>query len=355
MSVLLPVSSLTGRSANEHVALEHRIQKLPILVLSPHSHCNCRCVMCDIWKIREVREITADDLRTQLASFGELGIEWVVFSGGEALLHTHLSLLAKLLREEGMRLTLLTTGLLLERQAEMVATYFDDVIVSLDGPPAVHDRVRRVQRAFTQLAHGVRALRERKPAFPSTARCTIQKLNHHSLVATARAAQEIGLDSISFLAVDAVSEAFNRPRGWEQDRQRAILLSEKEVEVLAAEVEQLIVEYHAGRANSFVAETPKKLRRIVHQFRAALCQGEAVSPRCNAPWVSAVIEATGEVRPCFFHSPVGNIHEASLAEIINGPRALAFRQSLDIATNPICRRCVCSLYRPQENRSARAS
>ena len=28
----------------------HRITSLPILILMPHSACNCRCVMCDIWK-----------------------------------------------------------------------------------------------------------------------------------------------------------------------------------------------------------------------------------------------------------------------------------------------------------------
>jgi len=29
---------------------------------------------------------------------------------------------------------------------------------------------------------------------------------------------------------------------------------------------------------------------------------------------------------------------------VTGPRALAFRDSLNVAENPICRRCVCSLY-----------
>ena len=26
------------------------ITALPIVILMPHSACNCRCVMCDIWK-----------------------------------------------------------------------------------------------------------------------------------------------------------------------------------------------------------------------------------------------------------------------------------------------------------------
>jgi Fe-coproporphyrin III synthase len=69
-----------------------------------------------------------------------------------------------------------------------------------------------------------------------------------------------------------------------------------------------------------------------------------VSPRYNAPWASAVVESDGTVRPCFFHKPLGNIGDDSLREVLNSPRAVRFRSTLNIARNPICRRCVCSLY-----------
>jgi radical SAM protein with 4Fe4S-binding SPASM domain len=64
---------------------------------------------------------------------------------------------------------------------------------------------------------------------------------------------------------------------------------------------------------------------------------------CNAPWVTAVIETDGTVRPCFFHPPIGNLHEQSLDSIVNGKVARDFRGGLDIPSNPICNRCVCSL------------
>ena len=96
----------------------------------------------------------------------------------------------------------------------------------------------------------------------------------------------------------------------------------------------------------FIRESPEKLRRIVHHFRAHLGQAEPVAPRCNAPWVSAVVETDGAVRPCFFHEPIGNLMDQSLGEALNGPQAQAFRASLNVAENPVCRRCVCSLYLP---------
>jgi MoaA/NifB/PqqE/SkfB family radical SAM enzyme len=152
------------------------------------------------------------------------------------------------------------------------------------------------------------------------------------------------LDSISFLAADLTSQAFNRPVSWSSERQLEIGIGEAEIHDLEEEIEQLIEDRAADIRSGFVRENPAKLRRIVRHFRAhsGLCEPEA--PACNAPWVSAVIETDGTVRPCFFHSPIGNLEDGSLRTVLNGPKAVAFREQLDMASDPICRRCVCSLH-----------
>jgi MoaA/NifB/PqqE/SkfB family radical SAM enzyme len=328
----------------------HRIHTLPVLVIFPHNQCNCRCVMCDIWRIREARELTPSDLEQQISSFRELGVRWVVFSGGEPQLNEKWSWLAAMLRASGCRITLLTAGLLLKSQAQVVVESVDDVTVSLDGPLPVHNHVRRIPEAFERLRVGVNAVHHLRPDMPVRARCTVQKANRSSLRAVVQSAKELGLTSISFLAADLTSSAFNRPEGWLPDRVRHVVLRPEEVDELDAEVERLIQENHADLDSGFVVENPAKLRRIVQHFRAHFKQAESVAPRCNAPWVSAVIEATGDVRPCFFHPVVGNIHRQRLLDIVNGPDALQFRANLDISTNPICRNCVCSLYLAPEQR-----
>lgn len=347
MSTLVPIST---PSASLQSDAEHSVRSLPVVVLSPHNTCNCRCVMCDIWKIREKREIAAADLERHLVSFRELGVRWVVLSGGEPLMHSHFDTLARMLRSQDIRVTLLTAGLLLQAQAESIARAVDDVIVSLDGPPAIHDAVRRIPGASERITAGIKAVRQFRPDMSVLARCTVQRANHRSLCATVTFAKETGFDSISFLAADVASTAFNRPTGWPSERQEGILLSQAEVQALEAEVQRLIREHAEDLRSAFVVETADKLGRIVHHFRAHLGQVRHIAPRCNAPWVSAVIEATGEVRPCFFHPPLGNIHDQTLQEIVNGPAALRFRRDLDIATNPICGPCVCSLYIPPHDK-----
>lgn len=327
----------------------HRIHALPVLVLFPHNRCNCRCVMCDIWRIRETREITVADLTPHVNAFRALGVRWVVFSGGEPQMHADLASLSRLLRAQGIRVTLLTAGLLLEPQARLVAENIDDVIVSLDGPREVHDRIRRIPSAFDRLARGVVALRRLRPEIAVRGRSTVQKANHTWLRETVRAAKEIGLNSISFLAADLTSEAFNRPQGWTAETQNSVALNSEELRRLEDEVEALIEEYADEIAAGYLVESAEKLRRIVHHFRAHLGEVAPVAPRCNAPWVSAVIEADGTVRPCFFHRSIGNLHDKVLPEILNGEPALEFRREIDVQTNPVCQRCVCSLYLPPDD------
>ncbi len=331
------------------------LAELPIVILYPHSRCNCRCLMCDIWRDTAKRELGAAEVTRWVGEWRRLGVRQVVLSGGEALLHSDLWTICEGLRQAGISITLLSTGLLLSRDAARVARYCAEVIVSLDGPEAVHDRIRNLPRAYQKLAAGVAALRAQAPAtapvpsstpaLPITGRCTVQRLNFRHLRATAAAARELGLDRLSFLAADVSTDAFNRPQPWEPGRVAEVALAAAELPELAAELDALERERPDDFASGFLAETPDKLRRRLYDYYAALRgQGDFPANRCNAPWVSTVIEADGTVRPCFFQPPLGNLRQAeSLAAVLDSPRARAWRRGLDVATDPICRKCVCTL------------
>lgn len=345
MSSLAPVTERpAGTAQPDH--RDHRIRSLPVLVLFPHNRCNCRCVMCDIWRLRQVSEITASDLERHRDGLQALGVRWIVLSGGEPLMHSDLAALCRLLRRDGVRITILSTGILLKARARLVADSIDDVIVSLDGPSEIHDLIRKVPNAFYRLANGVKAVRELRPAMAVSARCTVQKTNRASLRRTVHAARDLGLNSISFLAADVTSSAFNRPEPWSPERRREVALEAREIEELDDEIEALIRDYASDLASGFVAESAQKLRRIGIHFRAQIGQMPFVAPRCNAPWVSAVIEAEGTVRPCFFQPPIGKLAGNTLENILNSEEAIRFRRQLDVSTDSICRKCVCSLYLP---------
>jgi radical SAM protein with 4Fe4S-binding SPASM domain len=301
--------------------------------------------MCDIWRAKERHELAAADIACWIEGWRALGVQRVVLSGGEALLHSHLWELCGLLREAGIGITLLSTGLLLKRDATELVRYCDDVIVSLDGPEVIHDQIRNIPRAYAKLAEGVAALRATGAEITISGRCTIQHANFRFLRTTVQAAHALGLDRISFLAADVSSEAFNRPGGWEAARAAQVALEAGDLPLLAAELDALECEQAADFANGYIAESPHKLRlRLLQYFAALSGKAEFAPNECNAPWVSSVIEADGTVRPCFFQPPLGNIYEAgSLEAVLNSPSAIRFRRALDVRTNPICRQCVCTL------------
>src|SRR6476469_1926859 len=111
----------------------HKISALPIVILMPHSACNCRCVMCDIWKgNKNLKQLTEEDINGLLVCLKGLGTKQVVMSGGEALLNPNFFLLCRLLKKQNLNITLLSTGLTLKKHASEILECIDEVIVSLD-------------------------------------------------------------------------------------------------------------------------------------------------------------------------------------------------------------------------------
>ena len=321
------------------------IYALPVVVLLPHSRCNCRCVMCDIWKANHIKkEITTEELSKHIDSFRKLGVKHVAFSGGEALMHSNLWKFCELLKSINIKISLLSTGITLKAHAADVVKYTDDVIVSLDGPREIHNQIRNLPSAFEKLETGIKALKDIDPSFRVTGRCVLQKLNFRYLPDIILTSQSLRLDQISFLTADISSTAFNRDEPWTDEKTIEISLTPEEAAEFETVVDGTISRFAELYTKKFIAESPSKMRSLVQYYKAVLGETSFPVKKCNAPWVSAVIESDGEVRPCFFHKSYGNLFGKSLIEVLNSSEAVSFRKNLAMGRDPICSRCVCSLH-----------
>ncbi len=310
----------------------------------PHSRCNCRCVMCDIWKgNNNVKQLEESDIAKMFDSFRKFNTREVVMSGGEALMHPNFFRLCEIIKSRKMKITLLSTGLLLKKYASEIIAKTDEVIVSLDGSKDIHDRIRNIPNAFDKLKEGVQELKRLNPKFKVTARSVIQKENFKDFPNIVDAAKEIGLDQISFLTADVTTDAFNRPELWDDQRAGEVKLSCEELPHFKEIIESLIQTHSNDFKSKFIAESPDRIRRFYYYYSAYYNKSEFPKVRCNAPWVSAVIEADGSVRPCFFHEVIGDVRKSTLEEIINSDKSISFRKNLDVRANEICKKCVCSL------------
>lgn len=342
------VSATTSEETVSEWCKTSTLTSIPILILNVHENCNCRCIMCDIWKRPAGKDVAIQQLQSYQSDLKNLGVQQVVLTGGEPLLHSDFSDLCQVIRQCGARITLLSTGVLLKKRAQVVADGVDEVILSLDGPEEVHNKIRRVAGAYRLLAEGVATVSQLRPDMPFHVRSTIQSANFDLLRQTVAAAKAIKCTSISFLAVDTTSSAFNRELIWPDEHRQTVGLSAAQVEGLEREVESLVRENAPDFDSGFIVDNPEKLRRIVQRFWSRLGKVPSTSPLCNAPWVSAVIEVDGSLRPCFFHPVVSETRTQSIAQAINSPEAIRFRQRLDVSKNRICQDCVCSLnYSPK--------
>ena len=320
-----------------------KIYSLPVIVLMPHSACNCRCVMCDIWKANHhKRELSLEELEKHASAIRKLNVKEIVFSGGEALMHSNLWNLCKLFRTDGIKLTLLSTGLLLEKHAGAIVENLNGVIISIDGSADVHDKIRNIPNGYEKIKKGIVALKKISPAFKITARCVLQRYNYRDFENTIISAKDLGVDQISFLAADIATSAFNH-QGLTSERVNEIALSKDEVQEFERILQKSFTTLSTAYDTKFIAENPEKIIRIAQYYKAL--NGESSFPisKCNAPWVSAVIESNGDVMPCFFHKPYGNIHNHDLITILNSDAAVAFRKNLDVESDDVCKKCVCSL------------
>ena len=322
----------------------HKIYSLPIVILMPHSRCNCRCVMCDIWKgNNNVNQLEEKDITNLLDSLRKLKTKVVVMSGGEALMHPNFFRLCEIIKSQKIKITILSTGLLLKKYASEIINLTDEVIVSLDGSREIHDKIRNIPNAYDKLKEGVQELKKLDQKYRVTARCVIQKGNFRDFPNIVDAAKEVGLDQISFLVADVTTDAFNRPDLWDDQKINEVKLSVDELDDFYNLIESLTVTHSGDFKSGFIAESPDKIRRFYQYYAAYYNKSKFPEMSCNAPWVSAVVEADGSVRPCFFHQIVGDIRKDSLAKIINSEKSISFRKNLNVKTNPICEKCVCYL------------
>src|SRR5260221_12852476 len=116
----------------DRLAVHAPLTRLPLVTLYVTDRCNSRCVTCDYWRHgRDDMDLAA--VTRLLPSFAQLQTQIVLLSGGEPLLNPEWAAIAELLRKNGLKAWLLTSGLALAKHARRAAELFDTITVSLDG------------------------------------------------------------------------------------------------------------------------------------------------------------------------------------------------------------------------------
>jgi len=323
---------------------DSRLRRLPLVTLYLTERCNSRCVTCDYWRHGRA-DMSLNAVRRLAPSLKRLGTEVALLSGGEPLLNPEWVPIAELLRESGLKLWLLTSGLSLAKHARRAGALFQAITVSLDGTDRETYQAIRGLDALDNVCEGIRAAAAHGVA-PSL-RVTVQRANFRQLPRFVAMAKELGARQVSFLAVDVANpHAFGRTDDFKSD----IALLPEDLPVFDQVLHNMELEHAQEFQSGFIAESPKKLRRIWEYFAAIHGQGAYPPVRCNAPEFSAVVGATGRVQPCFFISGPANVAAGSsgiedLSMALNSRPMAALRSAIRAGARAECKTCVCSMWR----------
>ena len=311
------------------------------------ERCNSRCVSCDYWRHGR-SDLNLAAVKRLLPSLAELQTRVVLISGGEPLLNAEWAAIAQLLRDGGLKLWLLTSGLSLAKHARRAAQLFDAITVSLDGTDAATYQAIRGLDAFDKVCEGIRAASSAGASVG--VRVTVQRANYRQLPGFLALAGQLGARQVSFVAVDVANpHAFARNGEFGTD----LALGAQDLPVLGRILEDMERERVADFRSGLIADSPRKLRRI-HQYFSAVC-GRAEFPpvRCNVFEYSAVIGATGRVSPCFFiPGPPQEVSQDDFLHALNSAPMRSLRDAIRSGKRPECAKCVCSLWREPQARDA---
>lgn len=284
------------------------------LYLHLTARCNLTCLYC--YNCKE-RESWRNDLPYSLAKVilrqaKEMGIPTVVFTGGEPLLNPHFFEIAELAANLGLRVFLLTNGVLIdETKAKELAHLCDQIVVSLDSAsPMIHDRLRgtgthkRVEMAIKRLKEaGAREV---------VISSVITRYNQFELAKDfERYANEIGADR-------AV-------------RQIYMLQGDQRDHFLTPDFQALVSQMEKDLENMIVSKVKPTPANSIWRDRCGAAFGEiAVAPD------GSVYPCQGLVKPEF---AAGNIIANDLAEIWKKSGILARVRAITVDDIPKCRDC----------------
>jgi radical SAM protein with 4Fe4S-binding SPASM domain len=252
-----------------------------------------------------------------LALIGELaalGCESVTLSGGEPLCRPDWPMLGRAIRRAGMRLEMITNGLLVQSQADLMAELgFHAVTFSVDGPAEVHDALRGVPGALARLLEGAEALRRRGVRLGA-----VTQVNQANLAALA--------DIHELLVARGVA-------GWQVQLTMPHGRASRDLCLVPEALPQLEDEFIRLRATAKLfmqaADNVGYMSRHEPLLRTGSGQPTQFWSGCGAGLEVVGVTSDGTVRGCLSLPPAadeGNLRERSLAAIWQDPEAFAYNR-----------------------------
>lgn len=300
----------------------HRPSAPTRVVMDLTRRCNLRCTMCHTWQMEPRHELSISEVRRILAQMPRLN--WLDLTGGEPFLRTDAVELIEAVCEVPSLgvLHFPTNGWFTARiveAAERVRALRPDVdlliTVSIDGPPALHDRIRGRSGSFERAIETFVRLR----AMDSVRVYLGTTITHDNAEAIDQLEAELKRRVPDFRAeewhwnwMQISSHFFNNAGRGKGPRPARGDLVRRHIQ-------------RRGVPTNLVAAMELAFLINLEFYQ----RGEPTGIVCQSLRSTAFISPEGDLYPCHvYNRPLGSLRERPLGEIWNSDEALAARRDI---------------------------
>lgn len=361
------------RRVNERYLPEHLFFGPTHVVLGVNNFCNLRCVMCDVGTGNDETNFGANLVGAKARSmplelFRRIADEMadfcptahLAFSFTEPLAWPPLVDALKYAQDRGLYASVTTNGLLLPRRAEqIVAAGCVNLSVSLDGPQATHDRIRRRVGSFAKAVEGIRVVAAMQGAPNMGVFCTISEWNVGHLRQFLCDMSDLPIKRVGLMHNNFITgpQAQNHNVFFE-GAFHATPSNIFESDPTKMDLELLSVELTEIAKSKYPFPVTIQPNRIeVSDLHTYYLRPDVfIGRRCHDATRILMIDSDGEAIPVHgrcFRFPIANIRTHSLKQIWNHEKQSELRRTLRRAGGllPACSRC-CSGFGSADVRPA---
>lgn len=286
--------------------------KTRIVQVHPTRQCNLSCKHC--YSSSSPRETEALDLAILKDALDDLANEeynWTSFSGGEPLVYEPLPELSSHAKSLAMKTTLVTNGMLLTgKRLDAIENDIVGLVISLDGKPDSHNRMRNSARAFESMSRNLAELQRRQISFGFL--FTLTQNNLDELPWVVNFCLNTGANGLLIHPLEEAGNASSQLPGKEPDA-----IESAHAWALVDHLKEKL----AGRLNiQLDLVHTRALEQSPEQFFLGTCANTLQGNLSDLLSV-IVIEPDGEVVPLQYGFPreysLGNLHDARIRDMVS--------------------------------------
>lgn len=351
---------------NQKIVPRHLYYAPDWLILGVNNACNLHCRMCDVGTgytksnfsqhLLDARPVNMpldlfEKICRQLVCFFPTTKLGYAFT--EPLIYPYLLESLSIAKKADLYTAITTNGLKLDELAFALAkSGVDDIMVSIDGPPETHNKIRGHDHSFESAYEGIKKLLDSNRSSPKVSvYFTITEWNFNLLTEFAGYFRHFPLEQMGFLHPNFVNRTMTRVHNdrW-NDLYHATESNLSQMNPSNISLPVLMAQINAVRQMPF--SFPVKFSPALYSLPALdkyyNYPEVAIGKRCRDAFRNIMIKANGEVIPCHgrcYKIVAGNIYENNLKQIWNSAVLARFRKNLIKSGGllPACTRC-CSAF-----------